>query len=45
MDWKRMGFNNEEEYTKFLDQKLKEFVKRLESNGKVLSVFKRLKDR
>jgi len=44
-DWKRMGFRSEKEYIQFLDEKLKRFISLMETNGKVLSVFQRLKDR
>jgi len=45
MDWKRMGFNTEEEYTRFIDMKLKTFVDRIVNDKKLNGVFKRLKDR
>jgi hypothetical protein len=45
IDWKKMGFKSEEEYTKFLDKKLAGFFDRIETDKKIVSVFKRLKDR
>jgi len=44
-DWKQMGFRSEEEYNKFLNQKLKTFVDKIKNNKELLNVFKRLKDR
>jgi retron-type reverse transcriptase len=44
-DWKKMGFNTEEEYNRFLDKKLKEFVDRIGNDRLLVAVFKRLKDR
>jgi hypothetical protein len=44
-DWKKMGFNTEEEYNRFLDKKLKEFVDRIVNDRLLVAVFKRLKDR
>jgi hypothetical protein len=44
-DWKKMGFKTEEEYHKFLDDKMKKMFNRIEKDPKLISVFKRLKDR
>jgi len=45
MDWKKMGFNSEEEYMKFLDDKLKSLMNRIVNDPELLAVFIRLKDR
>lgn len=45
MDWKRMGFSTEAEYTKFLDDKMKSLTDRIKNTPELLAVFKRLKDR
>lgn len=45
IDWKKMGFQSEEEYTKFLDSKLKSMMGRIVSTPKLLNVFKRLKNK
>ena len=45
MDWKRMGFSTEAEYTKFLDDKMKSLIDRIKNDPKLLAVFKRLNDR
>jgi hypothetical protein len=45
MDWKKMGFQSEEQYTKFLDDKLKSMMDRIVSTPKLLNVFKRLKNK
>jgi hypothetical protein len=42
MDWKKMGFKSEEEYKKFLDEKMKKLFIKLEQH---IDVFKRLKDK
>ena len=44
MDWKAMGFESEEEYKKFLDTKLEEFIDKIKQDPELLAVFKRLKD-
>ena len=44
-DWKKMGFGSEEEYTKFLDKKLRSFYEKLESDTRIHNVMKRLKNR
>ena len=44
MDWKKMGFQSEEQYIKFLDEKMAKFFKLLEK-PEIKAVFKRLKDR
>lgn len=43
MNWKAMGFKNEKEYKKFLDDKMKDLFKILEK-PEIKAVFKRLKD-
>ena len=45
MDWKKMGFKSEEEYKKFLDDKMKTLLDKIISNPKLLNVFKRLYDK
>lgn len=45
VNWKKMGFNSEEEYNKFLNDKMEALVDRIRSNSKLLDVFKRLKDK
>lgn len=45
MDWKKMGFSSETEYTKFLDDKMKSLMDRIKNDPSLLAVFKRLKDR
>ena len=45
MDWKKMGFNSEEEYKIFLDKKLNDFIGKIKSDKELLNVFKRMKDK
>ncbi len=45
MNYNKKLFKTEEEYKKFLDDKLKNFFNRIENNQELVSVFKRLKDR
>lgn len=45
MDWMKMGFNSEEEYKKFLDDKMKSLLDKIKNNPKLLDVFKRLYNR
>ena len=45
MDWKKMGFKTEEEYKKFLDDKMKSLLNKIKSDPKLLTVYKRLKDK
>lgn len=45
VDWKKMGFKTEKEYTDFLDMKMKNLMDKIENNPELLGVFKRLKDR
>jgi hypothetical protein len=45
MDWKKMGFESEEEYNKFLNDKWKGLLSKIKNDPKLLSVFKRLKDK
>jgi hypothetical protein len=42
MDFKKMGFATEAEYKKFLDDKMKILMEKIEEN---IDVFKRLADR
>ena len=44
MDWKKMGFKTEKEYTDFLEEKWQSLKLKLEE-PKIKAVFKRLKDR
>lgn len=45
MDWKKMGFKSEEEYKKFLDDKMKSLLDKITNDPKLLDVFKRLNDK
>jgi hypothetical protein len=45
MDWEKMGFKSEEEYNKFLKDKMEAMLDRIKSNPELLNVFKRLNDR
>jgi hypothetical protein len=45
MDWVKMGFKSEEEYKKFLDDKMKILLDKIINDPKLLDVFKRLKDK
>jgi hypothetical protein len=45
MNWKEMGFKSEEEYKKFLKDKMKSLFDRIKKDNKLASVFKRLKDK
>ena len=45
MDWKKMGWKSEEEYLKFLDDKMKSLMNKITSDPKLLNIFKRLNDR
>jgi hypothetical protein len=44
MDWKKMGFNTEAEYNKFLEDKWQSLKLKL-NEPDIKAVFKRLKDR
>jgi hypothetical protein len=44
MDWKKMGFKTEKEYTDFLEVKWQSLKLKLEEPA-IKAVFKRLKDR
>ena len=45
IDWKKMGFKSEAEYTAFLDKKAKDLIDKITNDPKLLNVFKRLNDR
>ena len=45
MDWKKMGFNTEAEYKKFLDDKMKQLLDKIKNTPELIAVFKRLGDR
>jgi hypothetical protein len=45
VDWKKMGFNSEEEYRKYMNDKMEALLDRIRSTPKLLDVFKRLKDK
>ncbi len=45
MEWKRAGFKNEEDYKEFLDRKLAGFFNRINRDPKLVSVFKRMKNK
>jgi hypothetical protein len=42
MDWKKMGFESNEDYQKFLDTKMKDLINKIKNNPELLNVFKRL---
>lgn len=44
MDWKKMGFKTEKEYTDFLEEKWQSLKNKL-NKPEIKAVFKRLKDR
>jgi hypothetical protein len=45
VDWKKMGFNSEEEYNQYMNDKMEALLDRIRSTPKLLDVFKRLKDK
>ena len=45
MDWKKMGFKNNEDYLKFLDTKMKDLIDKIKTTPELLNVFKRLHDK
>lgn len=45
VDWKKMGFDSEEEYKKFLDTKMKDLINKIIGDPELLAVFKRLNDK
>ena len=45
MDWKKMGFKTEKEYTEFLDVKMRDLIDKIKNDPELLNVFKRLKDK
>jgi len=45
VDWMKMGFSSQAEYKVFLDTKMKDLIKRIKNDPKLLSVFIRLNDR
>ena len=45
MDWKKMGFNTEAEYKKFLDDKMRHLLDKIKNTPELIAVFKRLGDR
>ena len=42
MDWKKMGFESNEDYQKFLDTKMKDLIDKIKNTPELLNVFKRL---
>jgi hypothetical protein len=45
LNFKKMGFNSEEEYNDFLDRKMENLMNRIKNDEELLNVFKRLKDK
>jgi hypothetical protein len=42
MDWKKMGFESNDDYQKFLDTKMKDLIDKIKNTPDLLNVFKRL---
>jgi predicted transcriptional regulator len=42
MDWKKMGFESNDDYQKFLDTKMKDLLDKIKNTPDLLNVFKRL---
>lgn len=45
MNWKKMGFKSEEEYSVFLKTKMDLLLDKIKNNPKLLNVFKRLNNK
>jgi hypothetical protein len=45
MDWKKMGFESNDDYQKFLDTKMKDLLDIIKNTPDLLNVFKRLHDK
>ncbi len=44
-DWKKMGFESNDDYQKFLDTKMKDLLDKIKNTPELLNVFKRLHDK